>query len=164
MLNLIYDPAKVADPEGLAASLGIGSIIEGVPPAFAGLNLGGEGYAVVRETWQGIDVLTGPVSPQQIAALPDPGPDPAVAARKSLRAIRDAIGSDISPVDPAVVQTALGRLDAIIATGSVDPLPANPTNADVVAQVRTLTTAVNLEADAIRDLARIIRAMLRLLS
>jgi hypothetical protein len=34
----------------------------------------------------------------------------------------------------------------------------------VVAQVRLLTTAVNMEADAIRDLARIIRGVLRLLA
>jgi len=164
MIALVYDLSIVSDPEALGTTLGIGILVSGVPPRYPFLSLPPAGYAVVRETWAGVDFLPGPVTPAEIAALPDPGENPAVAVREAVAALREAVRSDAGVVDPAQVSAALGRLDAIIATGTVPALPASPTNADVVAQVRLLTTAMNVAADAIRDEARILRAVMRLLT
>lgn len=165
MIALVFDPAAIADPAELAAQLGVGTLVEGVPPRYADrLTLPAAGYVVVRETWAGTDVIPGPTTAAAIAALPDPGPDPVAAARAAHDALRVTLAGDTAVVDPAVVAGALARLDAIIATGSLPALPASPTNADVVAQVRALTTALNLAADAIRDLSRIERGIIRLMT
>lgn len=162
MIALVYDPALVSDPEALAADLGVGCLIAGAPPRYA-LTLPEAGYAVVRETWAGIDVLPGPVTPEQLATLPDPGPDPTLVEVERREAVRAAMREEVT-IDPDLIRQAIGRLDDIIATGSLPALPDSPTTAEVVAQVRRLTTAVNREADAIRDLARVLRAALRLLA
>jgi hypothetical protein len=84
----------------------------------------------------------------------------------ALAALRDAIhaADDAVGIDPTLVTTALSHLDAIIDSGTLPDLPASPTNAAVVAQVRALTVAVNRLADATRDLARFDRAVIRLLA
>ncbi len=162
MIALIYDPARV-DPDALG--LPVNAYVRGVPARYT-FTLPEAGYVVVRETWAGVDVLPGPVTPDDITALPDPGEDPVAISARTLADLKEAVrsGDTGTVIDPAVVRAAIGRLDAIIASGSVPDLPASPTNADVVAQVRTLTTAVNLIADATRDLARFDRAVIRLLS
>jgi hypothetical protein len=81
MSVLVYDPERVSDPEALGVSLGIGVLIAGIPSAYVNAYTFPEaGYLVARETWKGLDVLLGPVTLEQIAALPDPGPDPSIQA------------------------------------------------------------------------------------
>lgn len=86
------------------------------------------------------------------------------AAADAQATLRAAVAVEAGAVDPATVSAALARLDAIIGAGSVPPLSGSPTNADVVAQVRTLTSAANQIIDAVKDLARIERAVIRLLT
>src|SRR3972149_4149647 len=117
MLALVYDGAIVADPVSLAATLGIGMLIGGSPPSHAGLELPAAGYVVVRETWAGLDVLSGPVTRDDIAALPDPGPDPQAAA--------------------AELQTAVGVVLRILQTTPIDPI-ALDANLTLLAAARAI--------------------------
>lgn len=129
MIALVYDPAKVTDPEALGQSLGIGMLIAGIPPAYAYLcEFPPAGYFVGRETWAGLDVLPGPVTPEQIAALPDPGPDPQIAevqARAQATSLLDILRAQ--PIDLPSLEANLGYLAAYLGDARVQSLPMDMT-------------------------------------
>ncbi len=155
MISLVYDPSLVLDPDALGGSLGAVALVAGVPPTLADrITLPDAGYVVVRETWAGLDVLPGPVTRDQIDALPDPGPDPQAAA--------------------AVVQAAAGRVLHLLQTTPIDPvaLDANltllaaaraipdPPAADIAA----LATFLPLPSPTLAQTAAATKALIRVLS
>jgi len=141
MLALVYDPAKVADPAAIATPLGIGVFIAGVPTRYAGYVLPPEGWVVMRETWAGVDVLAPPVTLAQVQALPDPGPDPAIAAAAhaaQVSGVLDYLRS--TPIDPV-------KLDANLkAVAAYRALPS-PTAGQTAAVV---TPLIDVVGDLIR--------------
>lgn len=155
MIALVYDPTLVADPASLGASLGIGSLVAGVPPRLEGIvTLTEAGYVVVRETWVGLDVLPGPVTRQDIDALPDPGPDPQVAAAE----LRAAAGGVLrilqtTPIDPVALDANLTLLAAARA------IP-DPPAADIAA----LTTFLPLTSPTLVQTAAATKALIRVLA
>lgn len=165
-LYFVYDPEIVTDPDAIVALLDadFAQVIAKENGVLADVELPVDGYAVIANSWQGYTVYPGPLTHDDITAIPDPGPDPDVTRAEAITALRRAMREQSQDIDPAVVSAAIARLNDIIATGSVPALPASPTNADVVQQVRTLTTAVNLIADAVRDLARIEKGVINYLS
>jgi hypothetical protein len=164
-LFLVYDPAVVTDHDALATSLGNGftDVIAKTPGVLEEVTLPAAGYSVIVNTWQGWTAHPGPLTPTDVSGYTEPV-NPTETARIAKEAVRSAISASGVTVDAATVTAALARLDAIIATGSVAALGASPTNADVVAQVRTLTSAINIAADAIRDLARIEKGIIHFLT
>ena len=152
MLAFIYDPTRIANPDALGASLGVAVLVAGVPPSLA-VTLPEAGYVVARQTWAGLDVLPGPVTPAQIAALPDPGPDPAiVAAQKQTEAqgILDTLRT--TPIDPVALDANL----ALTAAGLAIP---DPPAADVAALAAFLTLPSPTAAQAIAAVQALIRAL-----
>ena len=118
------------DPEPIIAALGLSGAIDldrFGPPAGWPTKLPAAGYSVVRQTWAGIDVLRGPVTPAQIAALPDPGPDPGVATaakRTATQTILEILQT--TPIDPVALTANLATCAAALA------IP-NPPPADITA-------------------------------
>jgi hypothetical protein len=71
-LTLVVDPALPSDTVAqLAKSLDVPLIVRGIPPRWASRVTLQNGYAVVRETSAGLDVLPG-AQPRDVAALPNP--------------------------------------------------------------------------------------------
>lgn len=154
MIALVYDPKKVADPEALAEILGIGQLISGIPPRLVGLALPAAGYAVVRETWAGRDVLAGPVTRTQIDALPDPGDDPAVAEAASTNQAKGILESlRTTPIDPVA-------LDANLFLARAGIQIAAPPQADIDA----LTAYVGVPAPTLVQTAAAAKALIRVLA
>ena len=154
MLALVYDRAIVADPVALGASLGIGALIEGIPPSHAGLKLPAAGYVVVRETWAGLDVLPGPVTRDDVDALPDPGPDPQAAAADLQAAAGGVLRIlQTSPINPAALDANLTLLAA--ARGIPDP-PA--------ADIAALASFLPLAAPTAAQTAAATKALIRVLA
>ena len=129
MLMLVYDPAIVTDPETLAASLGTGALVRGVPQRYS-FTLPAAGYAVVRETWAGTDILPGPVTAAEVLALPDPGPNPVHVAEAEKRESAAILRAEEAP-DLATLRTLVEGLRAYMA------LPS-PTAAQSAAALRAL--------------------------
>ena len=142
MLTLVYDPNVIADSVSLANSLGISQIVMGVPPRYAdSFALNASGYAVVRETWKGFDVLNGPVTTQQIAGLPDPGIDPVVVGAAKTAQVSTILGFlQATPIDPALLDA---NLEAVAAYRN----KVNPTAAESIAVLNPL---IDVVADLIR--------------
>lgn len=164
-LYFVYDPEVVTDPNSIVALLDADFIViakEG--GVLADVEIPAAGYVVIANSWQGHTVYPGPLTHDDIVAIPDPGIDPDITRAEVIAAVRRAVREQTQDIDPADVTAAVARLEEIIATGSVQALPSSPTNADVVQQVRTLTTAVNLIADAVRDLARIEKGVINYLT
>ena len=117
------------DPEPIIAALGLRGAIDldrFGPPAGWPTKLPASGYVVVRATWAGIDVLPGPVTPAQIAALPDPGPDPTIAAgakQTETQTILEILQT--TPIDPVALAANLATCAAALAIP--DPAPADIT-------------------------------------
>ena len=154
MLALVYDRAIVGDPVALGATLGIGALIEGIPPSHAGLKLPPAGYVVVRETWAGLDVLPGPVTRDDVDALPDPGPDPRAAAADLQAAAGGVLRIlQTSPINPAALDANLTLLAA--ARGIPDP-PA--------ADIAALATFLLLAAPTAGQTAAATKALIRVLA
>lgn len=155
MIALVYDPDRLARPEAIAAVLGIGSLVAGIPPRLAGvLALAGADYAVVRETWAGIDVLLAPVTRDQIDALPDPGQDPAVAATE----LEAAAGRVLrvlqsTPIDPVELDANL----ALLAAARAIP---DPSSADIAA----LATYLPVSSPTLAQTAAATKALIRVLA
>lgn len=153
-LVLVADPARVADPAATAADLGIGVICAGVPPGLEGrVTLPPAGWAVIRETWAGLDVVPGPASRAEIDALPDPGPDPAAAAR----ATQEAAGAVLrilstTPIDPVALDANLARLAAARA------IP-DPPAADIAALVAYLALSAPTAAATAAATKSLIRVL-----
>ncbi len=110
---LVYDPAVVTDPDALAASLGLGVLVAGIPPRYA------DTYAFPAATsWsarrgRASTCSPGPVTPAQIAALPDPGPDPQVAAAELHAAAGGVLRIlQTTPIDPVALEANLTLLAA----------------------------------------------------
>ena len=154
MLALVYDPAIVADPAALGATLGIGALIDGIPPSHAGLELPAAGYVVVRETWAGLDVLPGPVTRDDVDALPDRGPDPQAAAAE----LQAGVGRVLrilqsSPINPAALEANL----TLLATARAIP---DPPAADIAA----LASFLPLAAPTAAQTAAATKALIRVLA
>ena len=160
MLVLVYDRAIVGDPVALGATLGIGALIEGIPPSHAGLKLPPAGYVVVRETWAGLDVLPGPVTRDDVDALPDPGPDPQAAAADLQAAAGGVLRIlQTTPINPAALDANLTLLAAarsmpdppaadIAALASFLPLAA-PTTGQTAAATKALIRVLAKYADVV---------------
>ena len=183
MIALVYDPAVVTTPADLAESLGVGVQIADIPPAYAGRVLFPDaGYLVVRETWAGLDILPGPVTPDDIAALPDPGPDPGIAAAEAQarqRSILSALQS--SPINVSELEANLDYLAAFVGNSAVAGVPRNtarladlidtmvefvanptPTNEDAVAAIKAVCeNSVAVDRVALAVLADLIRYTLQ---
>ncbi|HET6497801.1 MAG TPA: hypothetical protein VFH17_01925 [Coriobacteriia bacterium] len=155
MLTLVYDPATISDPAALGATLGVGVLIAGIPSAYVDrYAFPAAGYLVARETWAGLDVLPGPVTRDQIDALPDPGPDPGVAAA----ALQAATGGVLrilqtTPIDPAALDANLTLLAAARA------IP-NPPAGDIAA----LATFLPVPSPTAAQTAAATKALLRVLA
>lgn len=163
---LVYDPEVVQNPDELVESLGgnFSGVIAKVPGTVEEVSLPSAGYAVVTNSWEGFTVYPGPLTSGQVESLPDPGPSPMEQMLQARAQLKAALESQEITIDPAVISTALSKLDDIINSGSVPVLGASPTNADVIQQVRTLTTATNLLIDACQTLARIDKGIIKLLT
>ena len=71
------------------------------------------GYVVVSETWAGLDVVPGPVTLAGIAALPDPGPNPALVAAELQAAAGGVLRIlQTTPINPAALDANLTLLAA----------------------------------------------------
>jgi hypothetical protein len=144
-----------ANPEALGASLGLGALVAGIPPAYAhAYAFPVAGYLVARETWKGLDVLPGPVTPAQIAALPDPGPDPQVAAAELQAAAGGVLRIlQTTPIDPVALEANVTLLAAARA------IP-DPPAADIAA----LATFLPLAAPTAAQTAAASKALIRVLA
>ena len=164
-LFFVYSPEVIADPTDTIESLGGGfdGVFAKVGGALLDIDLPEAGYAVIVNTWEGITVLPGPLTAGFQSSITDPGPSPEEQERRNRIEIFNTISASSSYIDPALIQEALAKLNDIINTGSVPLLGQSPTTADVIQQVRTLTTAANLLADAVRTLAKIDRGIIRFL-
>ena len=92
-LSLVYDPTVVADPRSIADTLNMGL---GTPPGTvavatlanapggwsAAISLPAAGYVVVRERWNGLDILPGPVAAADVLALGSAFPTNAAQAAR----------------------------------------------------------------------------------
>ena len=116
MLYLVYEPAKVADPSALAASLGVAQSFP-LDGRDGEIRPGASGYAVVRRCGDGDTVLRGPVTLAQVAALGE--------------------------CAPATDETLRARLRTGRATNVTFLAVASPTAAQVAAQVKALTRQAN---------------------
>jgi len=155
MTALLYDPDTIEEPEALAASLGIGELVAGVPPRLAGLiTLPAAGYAVVRETWTGRDVLPGPVTRTQVDALPDPGDDPAIAEAAATNLAKGILETlRTTPIDPVA-------LDANLILARAGLQIAAPPQADIDA----LIAYVGVPAPTLVQTAAATKALIRVLA
>jgi hypothetical protein len=154
MLALVYDRAIVADPAALGATLGIGMLIEGIPSSHAGLELPAAGYVVVRETWAGLDVLPGPVTRNDVAALPDPGPDPQAAAAELQAAAGGVLRIlQTTPIDPVALDANL----TLLAAGRAIPDPP-------IVDIAALATYLPLSAPTTVQTAAAAKALIRVLA
>ncbi|HSW41798.1 MAG TPA: hypothetical protein VLM76_04755 [Patescibacteria group bacterium] len=152
---LVYDPQIVTDPASLGQSLGIGVLVAGIPPAYAGrYDFPPAGYLVARETWAGLDVLPGPVTPEAIAALPDPGPDPAVDAavkQAEVHGILDILRT--TPINPAALDANL----VLLARARAIP---DPPTGDIAA----LATFLPVSSPTLAQTAAATKALIRVLA
>jgi hypothetical protein len=155
VISLVYDPDRVADAIALASALSAPVVVRGVPPRLSGVvSFPDAGYVVVRETWAGLDVLPGPVTREQIDALPDPGPDPQVAvAELEAAAGRVLRILQTTPIDPAALDANLTVLAA--ARGIPDP-PA--------ADIAALATFLPLTSPTAAQTAAATKALIRALA
>jgi hypothetical protein len=130
-MDVIYDPAVLSEAQAIALAerLGCTGITRGVPPRHAGVELPPEGYVVVRERADGVDVLPAPTA-EDVAALPEPAerkpePEPLADAFDVLRAAvaerlpaveeaggLEALGSE--PVGPAAPEGRNAVIDALV--------------------------------------------------
>src|ERR1700690_3753201 len=95
------DPAPIVTALGLHGSIDLDLF---GPPSGWPTDLAPGHYAVVRDTWKGLDVLPGPVTKAQVDALPDPGPDPAQAAVQAQAQVTGILNTLRStPIDPVAL-------------------------------------------------------------
>lgn len=183
MIALVYDKDTINDPDALGASLGIGTLVDGVPERYAGrVTIPAAGYVVVRETWAGLDILPGPVTRAQIDALPDPGTDPSVVEQEVRAAQSDVLSVIAStPIDTAALRTNLDYLAAFVTNPSVQAVPEDvnrlnslistmsayvvnpsPTNAESVAAIKAACeSSVIVDRVTLAILADVIRYILK---
>lgn len=118
LYRAITPSGPVINPAPIVAALGLSGAIDldrFGPPAGWPTDLPASGYFVVRTTWKGIDVLPGPVTPAQIAALPDPGPDPSIAAATKQAATQTILEVlQTTPIDPVALTANLATCAAAI--------------------------------------------------
>jgi hypothetical protein len=159
MIALVYNPTTITDPEALASSLGIGALVAGIPPAYTDrYSFPDAGYFVVRETWAGLDVLPGPVTVEQIAALPDPGPNPAIAVAEQRAAETSVLGIlSTTPIDMTALTANLAYLSAFLGNATVVSLAQE--QAQLTALIGTMVTFVGNPAPTLEQAVEAIKAV-----
>ncbi|HTR71908.1 MAG TPA: hypothetical protein VMH41_16990 [Mycobacteriales bacterium] len=118
-MKLLVYPFPPGDVGAFAASLGVEATAPAIPPRYAGQAPTFAAYLVIRETWASVDYLPDATA-QQVAALPDPGPNPVIAQQANAATLRSRAAFAL-----ANNATYLGI--------------ASPTQGQAIAQVAALT-------------------------